>query len=514
MKHIISIALVVITVSTLPAAPCRPDLSGEIFYQVLVRSFHDSDGDGTGDLKGLTQKLGHLSDLGVTAIWLNPLYASGLYHNYFADDFYAIDPELGTIEDFRALCVQAHARGIKVLLDMETQYITTQHAWYRAAMNDMNSDEAELIAWENRAEKIPLPGFADFREVRGYNGYTTGIMTLNMKSSALLAYQKKLFAFWLDPNADSDFRDGVDGFRMDHLMDDLDGRGIFTGLLAGFWRPIVRHVRAIRPDALFIVEPANWGADWHETLGATEMNAAFNIPLAQGIRALAPHPILEKLARPTKGIHALTIIENHDMDRFASSVDNDPRAIVLGAALMVSVPGVPCLYYGQELGATGERLDGMDDGNDIPVREAFRWSRNWKQKGMAVWYQGNGDWWKYASVRRNDGRTLEEQKDASGSIYRQYRTLLGVRRNSPALQRGGTRVLNVADDEVLAMIREHEGEAVLSVFNFAPRAKSLVLSEPARSTAPTLLFGGAYRNAENKHAFDLAPYGCAIMRLN
>ena len=142
------------------AKNARPDLDREVFYQIIVRSFYDSNGDGVGDIRGLTQKLDYLQELGVTSIWVTPVFASHVYHNYFADDFYAIDPSLGTLEDFRNLCVQVHKRKMKILLDMETQYISKEHPWFKKAIRASSGPEIVCVYFPVAKPALPAETFA------------------------------------------------------------------------------------------------------------------------------------------------------------------------------------------------------------------------------------------------------------------------------------------------------------------------------------------------------------------
>jgi glycosidase len=491
MKHYRVLLLLILCIAFLSSSvfskPPKADPSKDIYYQIIIRSFYDSNGDGIGDIRGLTMKLDYLQELGVTAIWVTPICASHLYHNYFADDFYNVDPTLGTLEDFRALCTQIHSRGMKILLDMETQYVTKEHEWFKKAIADPESEYNDYIAWVDREEELPLSAIGNFTEAVSYNGTTIGLMTINMKSAKVLEYQKKLYAYWLDPNRDGDFSDGVDGYRMDHMMDDLDNKKIFTGLLANFWRPIVKYTQSIKPDIFYLAEPSNWDKQWDEILDASGFDAAFNIPQRGAIAGMARDKIAEGIPSIMKRAgekYSFTIIENHDVTRYATDADSDPSLLRAGAVLNMTLPGVPCLYYGQELGATGERLDGQTDGNDIPIREAFRWYKDWQKKGMAVWYKMgklpegsflSDEFWKEARVKVQDGTTLEEQKGNASSLWSFYKKIIALRKAAPALQSGDTKVIETGDDEVLAFVRGG-AEPVFVIVNFGSKIKTPVFN--------------------------------------
>lgn len=478
--------LLVFSPLTAFAKPPTPDLNKDVFYQIIVRSFYDSNGDGIGDLKGLTLKLDYLQDLGVTAIWITPIVASHMYHNYFADDFYKIDPSLGTTEDFRNLCMQLHKRGMKILLDMETQYITKDHEWYKTAIADPKSEYNDYIAWIDREEELTLSGISNYTEVSSYNGITEGIMTVNMESPKVLEYNKKLFGYWLDPNNDGNFSDGVDGYRMDHIGDDLDNKKIFTGLLSKFWKPVVDYTRKIKPDVVYLAEPADWASPWDDLLTDSDMDAAFNIPLRSNFVAMdsvSTAAGIDTIKAGRKDKYSFNFIENHDINRFASEVSSNPGHLRIGAVLNLTLPGVPCLYYGQELGTRGEKLEGLTDGNDIPMREAFRWYKDWTKKGMAVWYKVpkitkssylTDEFWANAYVKNDDGTTLEEQKGNASSLWNYYKKIIAIRKANSALQSGDTIVTDTKDKELLAFVRTGE-KPVAVITNFSKTNKKQMI---------------------------------------
>jgi glycosidase len=236
--------------------PARRDWSEEVCYQVYVRSFRDGNGDGVGDFRGLVEGLDYLQALGVTSLWLNPVFPSPTHHNYFPTDFFATDPEFGSVEDFAALCRAVHGRGMKILLDAETQYVPDSHPWFRDARADPGSPlrrrflfrEDDPDEWLHLTFRLPL-------ERGGQASLALKEMPiLNLDDPGVVEFQRRFFRFWLDPLETGDRAAGVDGYRLDHVMDDLDGHGALTGLLRGFWRPLIEHVRAAEPDAFFLAD--------------------------------------------------------------------------------------------------------------------------------------------------------------------------------------------------------------------------------------------------------------------
>ncbi|MEY4572675.1 MAG: hypothetical protein RLZ10_1923, partial [Bacteroidota bacterium] len=145
-------------------------IKGEVVYHLFQRSFYDSNGDLQGDLNGLKQKLPYLQSLGVTSILLLPLYEADCYHNYFASNFEKIDAEYGTMQDYISLVKEVHKLGMKIYLDMETQYVTEKHLWWKDAVGNLNSPYSDYILFEDSAHKIPATIIFDLRQLNSYDG--------------------------------------------------------------------------------------------------------------------------------------------------------------------------------------------------------------------------------------------------------------------------------------------------------------------------------------------------------
>lgn len=164
-------------------SPARDVLEGEVVYHIFQRSFRDSNGDGHGDLEGVRQSLAYLETLGVTAVLMTPLYPGRTYHNYFATDFEGIDPRYGTRADLQRLITEAHARGIKIFLDMEFQYLAAGHPWWTAAMADRTSPYNDWMLWDDRAAGIAEEGPFGLREIRHFNRDSHGVTTVALRVS-------------------------------------------------------------------------------------------------------------------------------------------------------------------------------------------------------------------------------------------------------------------------------------------------------------------------------------------
>lgn len=454
-----------------PSVEAR-DERAEIYYQVFLRSYYDSDGDGHGDFAGLSAQLDHLVALGVTTLWLNPIQSSRLYHNYFIDDFMAPDAEFGTIDDFRQLMQSAHARGLRVLIDMETQYISHDHLWFRDSFANPDSPYSHYVAYLDGDNRQPDSAIAGLSAIPGYDGAQVGITSLRLNEPEVVAAMQQIYAFWLDPDGDGDLSDGVDGFRIDHTMDDLDDKGQSVDLYHSYWLPIVSHVRAINPDVFFVAEPADWASFGGELLRQTSMDAVFDIPLMFAIRSHSADSIWSTLAvgadeRPAPQ-QGLVLVENHDMPRLADGLAADSRWPFAAAAINLLLPAPPVIYYGQELGMRGHKVAATNDGADIPTRAAYPWLAAGDGPGMAHWYRHSGDWLAQVQANHSPAISVEQQLQQPDSLWHFYRQLTALRRSEPALWLGGMQRLPVADDRVLAFSRDHQGASrVIALINLS-----------------------------------------------
>lgn len=460
------------------AAPVAVDpLDDAVVYHIFQRSFRDSNGDGHGDLNGITASLPYLQSLGVTAILLTPLYPSRVYHNYFATSFEGIDPAYGTIEDFRRLVAELHKRNMKIFLDMEFQYLAEGHPWWTAALADRSSPYADYMLWDDRAKGVAEEGPFGLREIINFNKDTHGVTTVALKAPVVKAYFDRYLHDWVDPNHDGKFDDGVDGFRLDHMMDDLDSKGLLTDLFTDFWKPAFDKLRRVNPQLVFVAEQAEW-ADYGEGyLERADTSAVFAFRIHEAIRKFDKATLataIERTAQLTPpGKHQFVFAENHDVSRIASDAEITPEKLRSAAALAFFLKGTPILYYGQELGMRGAIDKGYDsDESGIPVREAFKWAAVDAAPGQAIWYRRPGErFWDQRYARDYDGISVEEQTGQAQSLLTRYRTLAALRRAHAALRTGTQRVLDSAPG-LLVVERSGSGERFVIVANLTSKIVS------------------------------------------
>ena len=474
------LALAACNTATKPEA-AKKENNSEVIYHVFQRSFYDSNGDLHGDLKGLHEKLDYLQELGVTSILMVPLYESVYYHNYFSSDFKKIDPRYGTLDDYLDLVKAIHQRGMKIYMDMETQYVTEDHPWYKDSYHNPSSKYSDYLLYQDSAHTKPSTIVMDLTGLKGYDGVTRKITTVNLRSKNVLEYNYDLFKYWVDPNNDGKFDDGVDGFRLDHMMDNLDHKPQLKDLFKDFWTPLISRLKEVNPALNIVAEQAEWGSYAFEYLSEGHVDRVFGFRLAFAIRNFNKKEInamadtVLTLTPDNKG--QVVFIENHDMPRFATVVNHNTAREKTGAALNLLIGGIPSIYYGQEIGMAGSAGKfGMTDANEIPVREAFEWYKADTGKGMALWYKNSGPWWDNRNNKPDDGVSLEEEKTDPHSLWNYYKALIHLKRSNDAIGNGKYQTLKNDNDSVVTFLRYTNDKAAVVAVNLSGSAQQAVIN--------------------------------------
>lgn len=481
-----------------------------VFYEIFVRSFYDSDGDGKGDIRGIIEKLDYLNDgdaattddLGINGIWLMPVMKSPSYHGYDAVDYYTIDEEYGTNNDFKLLMEEAHKRDIKVIVDLMLNHTSVQHPWFLESA-DPESDKAEWYVWqdEDPGYRGPdnQPVWHGYRGRYYYGVFWSGMPDLNFTNPEVTAQMYDVTRFWLEEM-------GVDGFRLDaikHIIE--DGRTQQNTPATRQWLADYQaFVKSIKPDALLV------GEVWSPTIAivpyvGSAVDIAFEFDLAEAIVRGAtfgtPNIIstqLETVLESYPDDQYATFITNHDQNRFMSQTRGDWAAAKNGASLLLTLPGVPFIYYGEEIGMTGMKPDEN-------IRTPMQWDSTPKTAGFTqgerTWYAVNRDAQEMTSVAA--------QTDAPDSLLTHYRALVQARVSSEALQHGEFVPVESSFRKVMAFLRHDEAQTVLVILNLdkkpvadytltlesgplAADASAAALLASGEITAPTINAAGGF----------------------
>lgn len=500
------------------AKPTRQSspVRGEIFYHVFVRSFRDSNGDRIGDLDGLREGLGYIKRLGATTILLTPVQPSPFYHNYFATDFEGVAAEYGGKESWFAFVRAAHAQGIRVYMDLEFQYVAGGHPWLTSAWHNPASPYRDWLFWNEQpgggaeSAKNADPLASVFGLYAGSADGTSHVITpVNLNNPATRKYFHAYLLRWADPHGDGSGRDGVDGYRIDHMMDDLDNMHRVTNLFNGFWKPLIAAVKARRPGFRFIGEQWDWGygTDFL-TCGGADMVFAFQ--LRDALIKLDKAAIVQQIAATEQATPAgkgqIVFLENHDTDRLMTLLEGNTAKARAGAAISLMLRGEPLLFYGQELGMRGMRgPTESTDAPDIPRREAFRWQADLDAPESAIWYRAISRVWDRRINRSHDGVSVEEQQPQPGSLLNWYQQLIALRRSRPELSSGDQSLPCAQASPVLCVLRQHGGRRVLLLVNLSGAPAAPMLDGGVETAGMRLLVGtGAVRAS-------LAPYEVRIV---
>ena len=487
-----------------PAVAPAPELEwarGAVFYEVFVRAFADGNGDGVGDLPGLLGKLDYLNDgnpatstdLGVDGLWLMPIFASPSYHGYDTVDYTKINPDYGTADDLKRLLDAAHARGMKVIVDLVVNHTGIDHPWFRT--------HRDWYVWrrDDPGWKQPWGNGSTWHGKDGsyyYGIFWSGMPDLNFRNPAVREEIHRIAASWLDQ--------GLDGFRLDaarHIVEDGPGGGQSdTPETHAWWKEFAERVRTKHPSALLV------GEVWSDTqtIGSyyRELPASFDFPLAADIvkgveegKADGIVSTLDEIATVyPEGALDVPFLTNHDMERVATQLGGDPAHLRSAAAVLLTLPGAPFLYYGEEVGLRNGR-----EGGDEAKRTPMPWTG-----------EGGRGWHPYAPGRETDN--VASQTGNPGSLLSHYRSWIAARHASPALQEGNLRVLPATADGLLAFWRVSEAgkEAVLVAHNLSGSEveRTLAFVEPG---TPRLLVGpdGASLDLASK-TLHLPPHASAV----
>ncbi len=492
-----------------------------VFYEVYVRGFYDANGDGDGDLIGLTSRLDYLQELGVDCLWLMPIYASPLKDDgYDIADFRQIHPTIGTVADFEALTKAAHARGIRIIADLVLNHTSDQHPWFQEARRDRNSPRRNYYVWSD-TDQVYKGTRIIFRDTETSNWTWDPVARqyywhrffshqpdLNFDNPAVHREMLDIMGFWLDR--------GIDGFRVDAVPYLYEREGTSCENLPethGFLKQMRDFVDTHYPGTLLLAEANQWPSDLLPYFGnGDEFHMAFNFPLMprlfMALRREDSRPIIEIMDQmpeiPLSCQWAL-FLRNHDeltlemvtdeerdymyteyakdprmrlnlgiRRRLAPLMDNGRHQIELMHSLLFTLPGSPVLYYGDEIGMG----DNVHLGDRNGVRTPMQWSgdRNagFSRADPSALYQPVI----LDPLYNFQGVNVEAQLRSPSSQLHWLRRMLQVRREHKVFGRGSLEFLPCHNRRVVAYVRRLQDDIALVVNNLSrfPQAVELDLS--------------------------------------
>ena len=484
INHIISLFLVAGVFSCGSSSPTEEEPQSQAYqlagnwpnavtYEIFVQSFYDTNGDGIGDLNGVTAKLDYLKSLGVEAIWLMPISPSPSYHKYDVTDYRGIHSDYGTEEDFKRMVQEAHNRNIKVVIDLVINHTSAEHPWFKEAVAHPEGPYRDYYVWAQRdsiadqiskkevaldSDNITQWHSADSTDQLYYGFFWGGMPDLNYDHQPLIDEIFDIGKFWLK---DMD----VDGFRLDaakHIFTDDRPQDNHR-----WWELFRAEMKKIKPDVFLLGEV--W-AD-AEIVGPylQGLPALFNFDVGRGIIDAVNQEqggaLLTQILEIQNAYRQINpeyidaiFITNHDQNRIASELSGNQQKIKLAASLLLTLPGSPYIYYGEELGMLGVKPDEH-------IREPFNWGPDDEDQGETNWI----------TPKHTTDETvapLSKQASDSSSMYHHYRTMIQMRNDQPALTYG-TMIPQDAPAMLSSFLRVHEQDSLWVVHNLSGNAQEM-----------------------------------------
>jgi glycosidase len=446
-----------------------------VFYEIFVRSFYDSNGDGIGDLKGVTEKLDYLndgnpatnSDLGVTGIWLMPIHPSPSYHGYDVTNYTAVSPSYGSMADLQELVTKAHERGIKVIIDFVANHTSDQHPWFLGSLN-VRSDKRSYYLWASAPNGN---GWVSRNNQYYYAYFWGGMPDLNYRNERVTNEMLAVADFW-------DNIAGIDGFRMDaipYLIEEgttIQHTPSTMKWLRDFW--IKQKVR--NPSFMLV------GEVWFPTTDVVpytekRMDYCFEFDLSYAMLNAVGNGNVLGLKSKINQVLAMyperqygVFLSNHDQNRVIESLSLDINKAKLAAAIMLTLPGVPYIYYGEEVGMRGVKPD--ED-----IRRPMQWTGS-ANAGFTV-----GTPWRAPHPSFVESNVAALQQDPN-SIWNHYRKLIEVRNNSLTLRQGLYDPIDSPAEKIFAFLIVNGNDGVLAVHNVSEASVETTLSATASRLLP------------------------------
>jgi len=476
-----------------------------VIYQIWPRSFSDADGDGNGDFVGMTKKLPYLQSLGVKAVWLTPVFESPSYHGYDTADFYSVESDYGTQAEFDGFLQQAESAGIKVILDLVINHVSNQHPWFLKSVNKEPGYEDFFVwsktlpanygsAWSDVPDPKRVWYYNKTRKEFYYSVFGAAQPDLNFKNPVVVAEIKKIVAFWLAK--------GVDGFRLDAVRYFVEEGGIpyqaDTQGTLDFLVDLNKFVKSQNPNAYLIGEAlasneliakyydhgkgidAVFDFDFAAIVGGrlelravtTALTDEENNQNVKLLREALWRNLSERSTPIAPNYFFSPVVNNHDLNRMAIRVKEQPASIKLAASLLLLSPATPYMYYGEEIGMSQA---GVDD--DMYRRGLMQWDdsanagfnttdKRWMDDAAWFpWKETFTPWWGFywKNITNKLDATVAGQASKPNSMLSFYKKLIALRNSDATLRNPDSLKLyeNTGNAWVVKYSRGHDSRWII-----------------------------------------------------
>ncbi|WP_429374806.1 alpha-amylase family glycosyl hydrolase [Paenibacillus sp. DS2015] len=495
-----------------------------VYYEIFVRSFYDTNGDGIGDLRGVIEKLDYLNDgdpsttddLGVGGIWLMPIQPSPSYHGYDVSDYRSVNSEYGTMEDMATLIDEAHKRGIKVIMDLVVNHTSNEHPWFKDAAEGKHSPYRDWYVWaedQNRdlSGVSAASGASPWNELKDthYLGtFWDGMPDLNFDNAVVRTEMKDIGQYWL--------KLGLDGFRLDaakHIFEDLvsDKNKETEAKNIAWWQEFRSSMNEINPDAYIV------GEVWENSVASVApyldkaFDSGFNFSLAESIISSVTserdNNMIFTLERTYKLFNAKSegqfvdaiFLSNHDQNRVMSQLDSNMDHAKMAASILLTLPGNPFIYYGEEIGMLGMKPDEQ-------IREPMSWYEEGVEgKGQTTWEE---------SIYNVGEHTpnVELQISEKDSLLAHYREWVRWRNEIVALHDGDIQYYDTGNAQIISYTRRTLSDEVLIVHNLSDQVQRVTLDRRVEHKYTEILRATDKNTEINLNSLLISPYSSVILK--
>ncbi len=491
--------------------------NGSMNYEIFVRSFYDSNNDGIGDLNGVKEKLPYLSDMGFKSIWLMPIFPSPTYHGYDVTDYYSVNPDYGTLDDFTSLVEEAKKYNIDIMLDMVFNHCSSSNKYFTDSFNDYmnaNTSSSSKIDWFNWSSS-KLEGYNSYRSEAYYESrFDAGMPDFNLDSEGVRDEMEKITKFWIEK--------GVKGFRLDAVLYYYYQN---TSKNVEFLNWLMDTAHKYDPDFYMVGE--TWVNDdvmlnpYYKSscpsffrFGAATGGGKNTINMLKGYGWGSTW--VEEIEKDEKTLHEYNengyssyFLSNHDQDRIAKNFSSNMKLYKAAASLLTFLPGTSYVYYGEEIALKGERVVSPDDQSDVRRRLPMIWSEKDKTGECSFPEKKRQD------LKDNEqvSKGVEDQLKDNFSLLNHYKMLIHIRNKYPfikhAILKSRCDDLGIEERSVIAYSLTLGEESITIVHNF--NYYNVEMDAPGTSILDEINTNRHHPKLENGK-LTLGAYSSVIMR--